>query len=180
MEIADALIVSQPLPDNHWSWTLTSRLGELLKLAQAEFGNRDMTYTPLGFELTADGPYIWYLGDPANRYAIIRLNNACANDEVQACYQLAQECIHLLSPTGGSHANCLEEGLSIVFAARYIKGNFGVPMFQQNPKYAGAANLVETLLAFDPEAIRKARAIQPSFSQITVETLRACLSPLPS
>jgi hypothetical protein len=147
-------------------------MGDLLRRAQQEFGSRDVSYTPLGVEFTANGPYIWYPGDPADHNVVIRLNSTALTDVPQACYQLAQECIHLLAPTGGSHANYLEEGISIVFARRYINEHFGFSMDQPNPKYSEAAQLVEALLALDPEAVRKVRAVQPSFSQITVANLR--------
>jgi hypothetical protein len=41
-----------------FSWALTTRLGEMLRMAQAEFGGRDKSYTFLSIEfqekLTAD------------------------------------------------------------------------------------------------------------------------------
>jgi len=168
MEVSNDLVLAHRLADG-WSWTLASRLGNLLERAEQQFGLRDHTYTPVGVEFTDDGPGTWYPGSCGN--IVIQLNTACVNDIPQACYQLAQECIHLLSPTGGSHANYLEEGLSIVFAAKYVAENFGFPMSQPNPKYAEAAELVEKLLAIDADAVRKVRAIQPSFSQITVANL---------
>jgi hypothetical protein len=171
MEVSGDLVLAQRLPHNTgWSWTLASRLGNLLERAEQEFGARDRTYTPVGVEFSADGPRTWYPGNCRN--VLIQINSACANDPPEACYQLAQECIHLLAPTGGNHANYLEEGLSIVFATRYVQQNFGFHVGQPNPKYAEVARLVETLFAFDPEGVRKVRAVQPSFSQITVTNLR--------
>jgi hypothetical protein len=128
-----------------------------------------MTYTPVGIEFVSGSPGTWFPGNCGN--IVIRLNSACANDPPQACYQLAQECIHLLAPTGGSHANYLEEGLSIVFAGRYVKQQFHFDMSEPNPKYAEAAQLVDRLLALDADVVRKVRAIQPSFSQITAANI---------
>jgi len=170
MEISEELILAHPRPNNiGYSWTLASRLGDMLQRAQEQFGPRDNSYTPIGFEFTADGPRVWYPGDCRN--VLIQINSACANDLPQACYQLAQECIHLLAPTSGSHANYLEEGLSIVFATRYVAENFNFPMTQPNPKYAEAAQLVQSLLATDAAAVRKVREIQPAFPQITLANL---------
>jgi hypothetical protein len=174
MEISNELLLAHPLANNTgWSWTLASRLGYLLERAQQQFGPRDTTYTPVGIEFTVNRAGVWFPGNCRN--IVIQLKAGCANDTPQACYQLAQECIHLLSPTGGSHANYLEEGLSIVFATRYVAENFGFQMIQPSPKYSEAAHLVETFLGLDNEAVRKVRIIQPSFSQITVANLvQAC------
>src|SRR5262249_54851353 len=150
---------------------LASRLGNMLRDAQQQFGPRDSTYTPVGVEFTANRTGIWY---PENcRNIVVQLKHDCANDIPQACYRLAQECIHLLSPTGNSDANYLEEGLSIVFAKKYVFHNFGFEMAAIGAKYIDAAQLVEQLLALDNEAVRKVRAIQSSFSQITAENLCA-------
>jgi len=174
MEISDDLVLAKPIP-NGWSWTLASRLGELIQLAEKEFGSRDQTYTPLGFEFSTDGPRVWYPGN--RRHVLIQINSAQAKDLPQACYQLAQECVHLLSPTGDSNANYLEEGVSIVFATKYIKDQFHFDMIPANAKYAEAAKLTDQLLALDPDLVRKVRAIQPSFSQITAANiLKECPS----
>ena len=92
MEVCDDLILAKPIP-NGWSSTLASRLGELIRLAQGDFGPRDMTYTPVGIEFVSGSPGTWFPGSCGN--IVIQLNSACANDSPQACYQLAQECIHL-------------------------------------------------------------------------------------
>jgi hypothetical protein len=126
-------------------------------------------------DLAATG--IWFPGNCRN--IVIQLQAGCANDIPQACYRLAQECIHLLSPTGDSHANYLEEGVSIVFAERYVADSFGFHMAAATPKYNEAAQLVEALLALENKAVRKVRVIQPSFSQITVANLRAACPPCP-
>ena len=168
MEISDDLVLAKPIP-NGWSWTLASRLGKLIQLAESKFGPRDPNYTPLGFEFSNDGPRVWYPGNC--RHVLIQINSAHAKDLPQACYQLAQECIHLLSPTGGKHANYLEEGVSIVFATTYVKDQFHFDMVQPNAKYAEAAKLADQLLALDLDVVRKVRAVQPSFSQITAANI---------
>jgi hypothetical protein len=142
----------------------------MLQQAEQRFGPRDATYTPVGFEFVDNPvPYIWFLG---NKGIIVRLPLACANDTVRACYQLAHECIHMLSPTGGSHANNLEEGLATVFSEEYVLSALGIPFHPGDAKYEAAAADVRTLLADDTDVIRKIRQIQPHFRNITVENIR--------
>ena len=51
------LAVADPLPaGNGYTWTLASRLGEMLKLAEERYGPRDAGYTILGVEFADDGP----------------------------------------------------------------------------------------------------------------------------
>lgn len=169
MNISDDLILSQPAGPN-WSWTLASRFAHMLEDAQQQFGPRDNSYTPVGIEFVAvSNPYIWYVA--GGRYVIVRLTASCATDTVQACYQLAHECVHLLSPTGGADAKVLEEGTATVFAGRYTINNFSTLMNPATARYVDAARAVEELRGIDVDAIRKVRQHQPNFSQITTANL---------
>ncbi len=180
MNVDDELIRTQ-FQNNHWSLTLSSRFAIMLEEAQQQFGPRDASYSPAGIEFAdTPVPYIWYWY-PAGanaKYLIVRLPVNCANDNVQACYQLAHETVHFLSPTGTNKANILEEGAATLFATRYIMQNFGVPFLAGGAKYQEAEKMVEALLAIDAEAVRKVRKIQPTFSKITVDDLtKACACP---
>ena len=51
ININNDLLVSQALSDNSgYTWTLASRLGEMLHKAEELFGERDCSYTILGME----------------------------------------------------------------------------------------------------------------------------------
>lgn len=174
MNVAEDLVLAKPLPkSNSWSYTLASRLGQLLQSAEEQFGPRDMSYTPLGFEFINEGPSIWYPGNC--RHVVIRLSTLCADDPVRACYQLAHESIHLLSPTGGpNNTNILEEGLATVFSYRYIHKTFGLDWSRSgDARYDGAAAAVEKLLAIDAKSIIRLRAKQPVISQIDAPLILA-------
>ena len=92
-------IVTRPLPDGSgYTWTLPSLLGDMLCIAEELFGPRDQSYTILGIEIGSDNPRIWYPGDC--KHIIIQLDSSASTDMYQACYQMAHETVHLLSPTG--------------------------------------------------------------------------------
>ena len=120
INVNSQLLVTQRLPDGSgYTWTLASRLGEMLQMAEALFGQRDSSYTILGVEFTVGIPQIWYPGNC--KHIIIQLDQSAATDMLQACYQMAHEIVHLLSPTGGNNANNFEEGVACYFAAYYLK-----------------------------------------------------------
>jgi hypothetical protein len=109
------LLYARPLPDSTgWTWTLASRLGHILSTAEGLFGPRDHTYTILGVEFGGGNPQIWYPGSCRN--IVIQITPECATDMSRACYQMAHEVIHLLSPSGGNNANNFEEGLATYFS----------------------------------------------------------------
>ncbi len=155
------LFFARPLKtEDGYTWTLASRLGSMLRVAQDRFGKRDTSYTVLGIEFGGDIPQIWYPGNCGD--VIIQLTPACATDTIRACYQLAHECIHLLSPSGGQNANNLEEGLATYFCHQYIWETFGIDWPCTIPSYAEARSAVEELLSKDPYIVRRLRDHQPA------------------
>jgi hypothetical protein len=167
MEIKEELFVTQHLSSNDcYSWTITTRLGDILRKAEKMFGVRDIAYTILGVEfISSDQPHIWY---PKNcKQIVIRLNENAAKNVNQALYQLAHETIHCLSPTGKSNANILEEGLATFFSEWYMNQNgfgFWAPT---RPEYVNALILVKQLILIDEEIIKKVRVNKPVISEIT-------------
>lgn len=171
IDIKSDLLYAQPLPDRDgYTWTLVSRLGEMLYMAEELFGPRDLSYTILGIEFVEDGPRIWY---PENRkHIIIQLGPLAATDLLRACHQLAHETIHLLAPTGGNDANNLEEGVACYFAAYYLKTKLNAPNWKPNlPSYKRVLNRVVPLLDADISCIRRLRDQQPLFSKINEEQI---------
>lgn len=153
-----------------YSWTLVSRLGQMLRMAESLFGERDKNYTVLGIEFVGDNPRVWYPGNCGN--VAIQLSTSAMNDVNQACYQLAHECIHLLSPSGGKGVNNLEEGLATYFASYYMKVEFGQPNWSNSePKYQLAEQATGRLLAMNSSAIKTIRDSSPSFSSFTPSML---------
>ena len=73
INIDSDLLVAQRLSDGcGYTWTLASRLGEMLHMAEELFGPRDCSYTILGIEFGPDNPRIWYPGN--RRHIIIQLD----------------------------------------------------------------------------------------------------------
>lgn len=143
-----------------WTWTLTSRLGRLLNIAEERYGPRDKSYTPLGVEFGGDGPGLWYPGNRGN--VSIRLGRSAAHDPSQAFFQLAHEVIHLLSPSGGRHAPVFEEGLATAFADEQAEAQ-GLNWSTGSPRYLAAKKLAVRLLTFRADAVMDIRATEPSF-----------------
>jgi hypothetical protein len=154
---------------NGYSWTLTTRLGDMLNLAQAAYGARDNSYTILGIEFENDAPQIWYPGNC--KHIAIQLTPDTTIDQIKGCYQLAHECIHLLSPSGGCIANVLEEGLATYFAHQYVEKEFDFVIQPTIQSYEIARQLVNKLLKIDADAINKIRQNQFTISKITAENI---------
>ena len=171
IHVKSDLLYAQPLSDRDgYTWTLVSRLGEMLYMAEELFGPRDRSYTILGVEFVSDNPRIWYPGNC--QHIIIQLDLSAATNMFQACYQLAHETIHLLAPTGGKNANNLEEGVACYFADLFMKEAMRNPYPPPSLlSYRAAFELVKPLLDADKYCIRKLRKQQPSFSKMSEEQI---------
>lgn len=155
------LLVSVPSDLYPDSWTLTSRIGEILDLAQAQFGQMRNDFIFLGIEFKSDGPRIQFQNDNKEnlRYVRIQLTPDVLKNEYHAYYQLAHEVYHLLAPTGKFDANVLEEGLATYFSKVYLD-RFQQSMFDWEantrpyPNYYVAYELVEQLQQINPDIIK--------------------------
>lgn len=164
------LITEQLETKDGYTYTLASRLGNMLSMAEQMFGERDRTYTILGTEFYDGVPQLWYPGNCKN--IVIQLNKDTLNNEHQAYYQLAHESIHLLSPTGGNHSNVLEEGLATYFSQLYMDTFFpGEGWHANDERYSNACELIKKVLSVDPKIIKKLRKNQPVISKIKKEEL---------
>ena len=72
ININSDLLITQPMSDGTWTWTLASRLGDMLHMAEELFAPRDYSYTILGIEFVSGIPQIWYPG--SRRHIIIQLD----------------------------------------------------------------------------------------------------------
>jgi len=161
--------IADNLPGNTgYTWTLTTRLGAILREVESCYGARDQTWTILGVEFGPNNPRLWYPGDC--KHIAIQLAMNAADNIGFACYQIAHECIHLLSPCGGKSAILIEEGLATVFSEDYAKREFQMTVAASLASYTNAAKLVRELLSLEPNAIRMLRGIAPSFHNFTPDT----------
>jgi len=153
-----------------YTWTLPSRLGAMLAEVEDLYGPRDYTTTILGVEFGPNPvPNIWYPGD--RKHVIVQLSLSAREDVAKACYQLAHECIHLLSPCGAKKAPYIEEGLATIYAEDYVMKNFHTKILPGHEKYSLASHLVRRLLSYDPLSVKKIRSIEPSFTKLTQEII---------
>ena len=171
INIDSDLLVAQRLSDDSVSWTLASRLGDMLDMAENLFGERDYCYTILGIQFTSDDPQIWYRGKH-RKHIIIQLGPCAATNMSQACYQMAHETVHLLAPSCGRNANNFEEGVACYFAAYYMKYQFNQPNWSPTlPSYRRALEIIAPRLNEDIGCIRRLRKNQPSFRKMSKEAV---------
>jgi len=161
-----------------YTWTVASRLGDALHLAEQLYGDRDKSYTILGVEFVlADRPQIWYPGN--RKFIVIQLTASSLTNEFQALYQLSHETIHLLSPLGMKSANVLEEGLATYFSELYL-ARLGQPNWKPTIKeYQDAVDLTKAILAIDNDIIKKVRELERTISKLTPEHFLQINSDIP-
>ena len=149
---------------NTRSWTLTSRIGEMLELAKERFGEIHSDYFFLGIEFKEDGPRIQYQNP---NYITIQLTPTSLDNEFKAYYELSHEVYHLLSPSGKYDANNLEEGLAVYFSKLYLD-RFSQDIFdwekatKADMRYYNAYILVDELMKIDSDIIRTIREKNPT------------------
>lgn len=163
---------TRSLPSNDgYTYTLPTRLGHILRLAELMYGPRDRSWTILGIEFNLDSnasPQIWYPDNCKN--IAIQLNSAALEDTVLACYQLAHEAIHLLAPSGSRLANVLEEGVAVYFSLLYVTQHLKGKVKCNHEAYIRAYYEVSKLLNVDPDAIKKLRGVEPCFYKMDLNT----------
>jgi hypothetical protein len=170
IEVEADLWFANPLPNGGYTWTLASRLGHMLRIAEERYGPRDLSHTILGVEFGGDIPHIWYPGNCG--HVIVQIAAYCVTDMQRACYQMAHECIHLLSPTGNANTIVLEEGLATYFSAAYMQEQFHAIWHPGPGPYHNACLRVQQLLMIDPTIIATVRQEQPTIAQISAADLR--------
>ena len=152
------------------SLSIVSRLGDMLKEIEINYGERDKKFTILGIELTdINTPRFWFPGNCNN--IIIQITENCLADINRAVYQVAHEAVHLLNPLQLGNSNYLEEGLATSFSGRYCQRH-GINITCNSLKYQAAADLVDKLLAYDQNIIKNLRGSELiSLSSVTAEMI---------
>ena len=174
------LLITRNLLENVNSWTLTSRIGEMLEFAENKFGKKDDGFFFLGTEFISDGPRIRYQNP---KYIIIQLSPFALSNEYIAYYQLSHEVYHLLSPTGIHDSNNLEEGLATYFSRIYLE-KFNQTQFdwekatRADMRYYDAFLNVEKLLKIKPDIIKLVRTAFPNIkvSHLTTKEFESIMN----
>ncbi len=176
--VRDNLIIAFPCPPESgctYTFTLASRLGQMLEMAEQRFGPRDKSYTILGFEFREGLPQIWFPGNGMN--VIVQLDSSSMNDPNLPLFQLAHECIHLLTPVLSANVSVLEEGLATYFSKEYMTVHFGGVWLTGDQKYDRAEVLARKLLLFNADAIKTLRELVPVISRASAQdVLKICPS----
>ena len=156
--------------DNGYSWTLTSRLGQMLREIEFLYGERDKSYTLLGIEFQKDSPCNWYPGNC--KHVIIQLSLSSQTNLPCALFELAHEAVHLLSPQGKQVANHLEEGLATFYSWHYMKKTLNLDYSHHGTKkYQTAALMVQKLLSLRADFFIEARKFEPIISKISASLI---------
>lgn len=164
------------------TWTLTSRLGKILQIAEEEFGERDKSWTLLGVEFTdAEQPSTWYPFGFESKNIIIQLTRNTSRNELKALYQLAHEVFHTLSPNAGVKSNMLEEGLATYFSIKALQtmGFKITDKYIAALKYKKAYQLVARLYQKHPETsllIQSLRKQELKLSELKADDIQALFS----
>ena len=173
-----SLLFANPLPERDgYTWTLASRLGNMLVAAEAWLGTRDLSYTILGVEFSPDGPQIWYPGN--RRQIVIQLSEGAIHNTVVAAYQLAHECVHLLAPHPGRPASVLEEGLAVTFSRVHLIETLGATCATGDERYDQAAAIVQRALGHNQVFPRRLRDLHGRFSDIQASDIKEIASEIP-
>ena len=140
-------------------------LQQMLDLAVEMFGQRDESFSVTGIVFWERCPKIRFPKEYEGKEIDIWLQ-IVAGDSIdfamkRACYQLAHETVHLLSPVRREMATILEEGVACCFAVHYmttkLKENEACWMDTGDPKYQNALNLVKPYLDRNKQAVRELR-----------------------
>ena len=161
--------------ESGYSWTLASRLGLFLHEAEKRYGKRQIEWTLLGIEFCEgnDRSQIWY-PFAEDKSIIVQLSAEAARNETLAFSQLAYESVHLLAPVGKTEkVSVLEEGLAILFSEDgAVYGYASHENFGSDGVGKEAAGLVKSLLEVDGDGIKKLRAQEGFFYQMTQDTFQ--------
>lgn len=171
-----AHLLSVKQANGAWSMTPATYASRFIQEMEKRYGNRDRSWTYVGFEFRDGVPHIWFPGSydsPSRKHIAISLSAETFSDRQRTVYQLAHECVHLLAPVEGGGAPVIEEGLATAFSEDMIEywcDNTNKQAYTVDKRYVNAAARVRELLALAPDAIPRLRAVEPAFNQMTADT----------
>ena len=172
--------VGNRLPER--AGTFSRVLDNQLAWAEKRFGPRDPRYILWAVEFR-DPPCLHHRGH-ASRSLEIHLSLNALREARQgrshpAFWQMAHECVHVLSPVRRREVNVLEEGLVCCFQHDYMRDVFGFRGQLSDPRYLRARALTRQLIALDSDAVKRIRQSQPVISRISEEDLRTHCPAIP-
>ncbi|HVV99691.1 MAG TPA: hypothetical protein VHB77_05105 [Planctomycetaceae bacterium] len=177
-QIEDWAIIAQPLRVG-FTWTLVSRLGEMLKEIEALLGPRDQSFTLLGIEFQAEGPQLWFpLAHEGRKDVVIQLSTATLTNSALGLCELAHEAVHLLNPRAEG-ISTLEEGLAVWFQRRYTSTHFQLKVHQRSEAHDRACGLVEKLISHGTDRLSRLRPQGASLSEVVAAQIQSTWPEVP-
>jgi len=139
----------------------------------------DQAYEFTGIYFGSSHPQMEYRQDKGKHLTRIRLASGSTKDPADAIWQLAHECVHLITPHMG-RTTILEEGIACWYQERWvdkipqvfpewIKTRRAAGHF---PSYDEAYDLTCKLMSQDQNVMKRLRESQPVISKISVKLLK--------
>ena len=158
-------------------------LKEMLDRAEELFGAQDESFSVTGIAFWEGSPTIdfpkGYEGKEIDIWLQIILKDDMDFAMKRACYQLAHESVHLLSPVLREESTYFEEGVACYFSVHYMTAklnqNESFWMNTGNPMYQSALNLVKCQLDSNKQGVRELRRGEDGwreFGDISKDELR--------
>ena len=146
-------------------YNISSRLCDMLDLAEKLFGPRDPSYSVSHIKTGHQIPRIMFSNENSTNI-YIRILTDPAKNMSRACYQLAHETVHLLAPIRGV-ANNFEEGVATYFATYYMEEKMNEYDYwyptEEEISYREVLARVKPTLDDNPYCIRELRSKKPNF-----------------
>ncbi len=128
-------------------------LNHMLSLAENQYGPRDQAFTIWNVEFTRKHPSVYGLRFGAKVVTVILSRSVLAlarkGEWRNAYWELAHECVHLLSPPTEKGAIVLEEGVACWFQRTYMREHYGFERPQKMACNASAEAKLQELLNID-------------------------------
>jgi hypothetical protein len=151
-----------------------SEFDAMLQLAERRFGARDPLFTVLDIKFWNNVPQT----DPLwkHKRIVIFLGPEAQKRGIEARFQLAHECIHLLNPVLIQDVTVLEEGIATNFSLEYVHRydrTYGLDLTKEyNKKYDAANRCAAKLLCLCPDSVKMLRSKGVPLSSISASQLR--------
>ncbi len=157
---------------------LTTRLCQMLSMAESLCGPQTTGYALTGWQLTTESnPDItFYPISNSRTNVIVQLTTNCFAFPLRAEFQMSHEVIHALSPRVRGTATVFEEGVAVFFSVEYCRSR-GSPHPETmigDARYISAYQLVDKMLQSQTNAISNLHELRQqygSFSAVPINAL---------
>jgi hypothetical protein len=147
--------------------TVATLISLALLEAETLFGERDRTWTFVGYEFHGSVPRT--IRDIDRRHVRMRLTSEAHDYLNTAACEIAHEVIHLLSPV--DWANNLEEGIAVWFGQSFYARHWRCYWRQSLGHYTDARRAFLKVWQTHPNFVRDLRNLNTSISAVTPEML---------